>query len=100
MTVALDTELPPWLVEEGMVRDLIRQVQVMRKDAGFRVEERIALGIVGADEVVSRAVEAHREFIMEQTLARELGDSVGHADFSGEAQVGDSALTLSLRRLG
>jgi isoleucyl-tRNA synthetase len=100
MTVALDTELPPWLVEEGMVRDLIRQVQVMRKDAGFRVEERIALGIVGADETVSRAVDTHREFIMEQTLARELGAEVDHADFSGEAQVGDATLTLALRRLG
>jgi isoleucyl-tRNA synthetase len=100
LTVALETELPPWLVEEGLARDLVRQIQVMRKDADFRVEERIAVGIAGADEQVGRAIEAHRSFIMEQVLAESMDGGLESADARGEVQVGDATLTISLRRLG
>ena len=101
LTVALDTEVPESLLEEGLVRDLIRQVQVMRKDADFRVEERISLGVAGADERVARAIEAHRAYIMEQTLAESfvLGTAEG-ADATGDVEVGDVSLTLTLKRLG
>jgi isoleucyl-tRNA synthetase len=100
LTVALDTHLSDALVQEGMARDLVRQIQVMRKDADFRVEERIALGITGADEQVGRAIDAHRDFIMEQVLAESLDGGLADPDATGEAQVGDSTLTITLRRLG
>lgn len=100
LTVALDTELPPWLVEEGLARDLVRQIQVMRKDADFRVEERIAVAVAGADEQVGRAIQAHRAFIMEQVLAESMDGALETPDASGEVQVGDATLTISLRRLG
>src|SRR4029077_12806409 len=41
--VALDLELTTALKQEGMVRDLVRNLQVMRKDAGLSVSQRIEL---------------------------------------------------------
>ena len=43
ITVGLTLELNEELIQEGIVRDLVRQVQNIRKDAGFSVEDRIII---------------------------------------------------------
>ena len=43
MTVVLDTNLTPALIEEGYVREIISKIQTMRKDADFDVTDRIAV---------------------------------------------------------
>ena len=41
VTVVLDTNLTPELIEEGFVREIISKVQTMRKEAGFEVMDKI-----------------------------------------------------------
>jgi isoleucyl-tRNA synthetase len=41
LTVVLDTNLTPELVEEGFVRELVSKIQTMRKEAGFEVQDHI-----------------------------------------------------------
>ena len=41
ITVVLDTNLTPELIEEGFVREIISKVQTMRKEAGFEVMDKI-----------------------------------------------------------
>ena len=41
VTVVLDTNLTPELLEEGFVREIISKIQTMRKEAGFEVMDRI-----------------------------------------------------------
>ena len=43
LTVALETELTPALVQEGLAREFVNRIQNMRKDAGFEVTDRIAI---------------------------------------------------------
>ncbi|GAA1142735.1 isoleucine--tRNA ligase [Nocardioides aquiterrae] len=66
--VVLDTEVTPELAAEGLARDLVRQVQQARRDAGLEVSDRIALTIAGPDEVVAAAT-THRDLIAGETLA-------------------------------
>jgi isoleucyl-tRNA synthetase len=65
--VALDTEITPELELEGQARDVIRQVQVMRQDAGLEVTDRIRL--VHPDD---RVWGEHGAWIADETLATEL----------------------------
>ncbi|MBR5011174.1 MAG: isoleucine--tRNA ligase, partial [Clostridia bacterium] len=51
VTVALDTELTPELIEEGYVREVISKVQTMRKEAGFDVTDHITLYVDGNDKI-------------------------------------------------
>ena len=68
--VVLDTEVTDELEREGTARDLIRQVQQARRDAGLDVSDRIRLTLTaGADEVA--AFEAHRDLVMSETLSVE-----------------------------
>ncbi len=67
--VALDTEISPELRLEGVVRDVIRRIQVMRQDAGFDVTDRIRVTYPRSDGDVTRAFEEHGEWIAAETLA-------------------------------
>ena len=41
ITVVMDTNLTPELLEEGFIREVISKIQTMRKDAGFEVMDKI-----------------------------------------------------------
>ena len=66
--VVLDTEITDELRREGMVRELSRKVNELRKQAGLALDDRITLH-VDADGELRRAVEAHREHLERETLA-------------------------------
>ena len=68
LTAALDPEITEELREEGLVRDLIRQVQNIRKDSGLDVSDRITLSLSGS-QALEQAVENNEEYLMGETLA-------------------------------
>ena len=53
VTVVLDTNLTPELIEEGFVRELISKIQTMRKEAGFEVMDKIAISYQAGDRISS-----------------------------------------------
>jgi isoleucyl-tRNA synthetase len=63
-----------------LARDLIRTVQIARRDAGLHVADHIRL-LLDPDGEGGAAVAAHRRYLMEQTLADEL--ELGSLDGSG-----------------
>jgi isoleucyl-tRNA synthetase len=68
LTVALDPELTPELIQEGLVRDLVRGIQSLRKDKGLEVTDRIELALFGS-EALQAAVESFRAHLLSETLA-------------------------------
>jgi len=52
--VALDLTLTEELVDRGLVRELVRQIQELRKASGFAIDDRIELWISGADRLRDR----------------------------------------------
>ncbi|HMN60960.1 MAG TPA: isoleucine--tRNA ligase [Anaerolinea sp.] len=68
---ALTTELTPDLVLEGLAREFVRRVQDLRKSAGLEIADRIRVRY-RASQRLSEAVEAFRDYIMNETLALEL----------------------------
>lgn len=70
-TVALDTTLNEELIVEGMYRDLVRTIQVLRKDAGLKVEQRINLSIISTGKLMKKVVNKYIDKIMLDTLTNE-----------------------------
>jgi isoleucyl-tRNA synthetase len=68
LTVALDPELTEDLIQEGMIRDLVRGVQQLRKERGLAVTDRIRLYLHGPEEV-QEAVESFEGHLTGETLA-------------------------------
>ena len=70
-TVALDTRLNEELIVEGMYRDLVRTIQVMRKEAGLEVEQRIVLSIVSNGKLMQKVINSYIDKIVADTLTSE-----------------------------
>jgi isoleucyl-tRNA synthetase len=70
--VALDTALDEALMLEGLAREVVRQVQEARKEAGLAVSDRITTYLEGASAQVAAAIAAHRAYILGETLSGEL----------------------------
>ena len=68
VTVVLDTNLTPELLEEGMVRELISKIQTMRKEAGFEVMDKITVSYK-ADQKVKDIFAKYGEEIAIEVLA-------------------------------
>ena len=66
--VLLDTKMDEELESEGLARDAVRQVQAARREAGLAVTDHITLQIAAPADM-SRALEVHRAYVAEQTLA-------------------------------
>jgi isoleucyl-tRNA synthetase len=66
--VALDTRVTPELVEEGLARELVRRLNDMRKDAGFRVDDRIVTFYSGP-EAVQAVFGKYQNYIQQETLS-------------------------------
>ncbi|TSC59269.1 MAG: isoleucyl-tRNA synthetase, partial [Candidatus Peregrinibacteria bacterium Greene0416_62] len=65
IVVSLDTRITPELECEGSARDLIREIQKLRKDSGLAFTDRIALSVGGLDDVM----ESFKGAIAEETRA-------------------------------
>jgi isoleucyl-tRNA synthetase len=94
--VMLDLGLTEDLIREGIARDLVRAVQQRRRELGLEVTDRIRLevGDRGGDTRARDAIQAHRPWISEQVLARELtvvappeGSGWHHAVLSDQVEV-------------
>ena len=79
VTVVLDTNLSPELIEEGFVYEVISKIQTMRKDAGFEVMDHIKVAING-NAKVAEIVNANKAAICEKVLADEILTDAGLAN--------------------
>ena len=68
VTVVLDTNLTPELIEEGFVREIISKVQTMRKEAGFEVMDHIAVYQDDNDKI-AELLKAHADEIKAEVMA-------------------------------
>ena len=96
--VAISTELTDDLVEEGMARELVRRIQTMRKDAGFRIEDTIKVWYQ-TDDKLSRVFARWSDYIQGETLATSLASGEAPEGAYTESQTVDGeVLTLGLVR--
>jgi isoleucyl-tRNA synthetase len=97
ITVGLTTKLTEELLREGMVRDLIRHVQIMRKNANFAVEDRIKInGLI--DGPLGDALEDYKEFFCNETLTIEMTEKSNKGEYESTFEIQDQSLTLSIER--
>ena len=78
VTVAIDTELTPELIEEGFVREIISKIQTMRKDADFNVTDRIIISVSGNDKI-AELITKNKDMIFTTVVAEEIvtGEALG-----------------------
>ena len=97
VTVVLDTNLTPELIEEGFVREVISKIQTMRKEAGFEVMDHIAVYQDG-NERIAELVKANADEIKTEVMADHihLGQMKG---FVKEWNINGESVMLGVEKL-
>jgi len=96
LTVALDPEITDELMREGIVRDIVRSIQNLRKEKGLEVTDRINLAVYG-DEQIRRAVEEFSDYMVQETLAESW--VWGKRDTGEEIECGDNRCVVCLEKV-
>ena len=97
MTVVLDTNLTPELVEEGFVYEIISKIQTMRKESGFEVTDHIRVSINGNDKL-SEIAQKNKEAISGKVLADELTSGAEYG-VSKEWNINGESAVIAVERV-
>ena len=97
ITVVLDTNLTPELLEEGFVREVISKVQTMRKDAGFEVMDHIRVSMQDNDKV-KEIVQKNEAQIKSEVMADEITYDKA-AGFTKEWSINGEKVILGVEKL-
>lgn len=97
LEIGLDTKLTDELRAEGLARDIIRQIQELRKKTGLEVDDRITLAMTSDDKLVQVALGRFGNLISQETLATERTDE--HFENRIEARLEDVSISLSLSKV-
>lgn len=96
VTVAIDTELTPELIEEGMVREVISKLQTMRKDSGFEVMDHIKVAVSGSEKVLG-IIEKNKEQIAHDVLAEDI--SAADAENAKEWDINGEKVAIAVEKV-
>ncbi|MBI4541630.1 MAG: isoleucine--tRNA ligase [Gemmatimonadetes bacterium] len=101
VVAAIDPALTEELRQEGLAREVVSRVQRLRRDAGYRVTDRIELWVDG-DEPVRKAAIRHADYIAGETLARVLlvEAATPAPDVEQEVDLDGFRALIALRRAG
>ena len=97
--IALDVVLTDELIKEGALRDIIRQCQLIRKEAGYEVDQRVVMAISTEDELVKAVLESNKAYMCEELLADDIaiGGEID-ADLKKEVAIADKNVAIAVKK--
>ncbi len=98
--VALSTQLTTELLQEGIARDFVRQVQQLRKDANLEIQDRIKVCYATEDADVIAAMVGWADYIKAETLANSVEPSTSLPPDSKPVSVGNAKVTIGIEVFG
>ena len=97
--VAISKNIPPELLAEGVAREIVRRLQMMRRSAGFDISDHITTCYQG-DDYIKQVMADFADYIKQETLSRELVETAPAEDaFSESHKLSGHELTLGVKRL-
>lgn len=96
--IFLNTDIDEGLRVEGALRELVRHIQVVRKEAGLTIADRITLGIHGSGVLIKSVMDAYADTLQSEARADEVTDHMSDPD--GEKTVNIEGETVVIQVKG
>ncbi|MHA8071040.1 isoleucine--tRNA ligase [Aquirufa ecclesiirivi] len=95
LTIALDSQLSPSLVREGMAREFVNRIQNLRKDSGFDVVDKINIEVLKGDMAWEESIQEFAAYICQEVQALSINwkDSL---DQASEISMDDTTLSVKV----
>ena len=94
LSIELDTTITPELKKEGLKRELVRSINMIRKDKGLEISDRSRVIISGASSELAEVIEAMQADICRETLSSSL--DLSEANDGQEIKVNDEKIFINL----
>ena len=99
LTVVIDTTLTQELIDEGVLREIIRNAQILRKEADFNIESRILINITSKDSKITQLVSNNADKIKQEVLAQKLNEGKFECDIERSVELGGSYVNFELKAI-
>ncbi len=97
--VAINTELTPELITEGVSRELVRHIQNMRRNAGFDITDHIITHYQTKEPLIKQVMNTFTSYIKQETLSEELIDGLPpDGAYSEKHSVSNSEISLAIKK--
>ena len=97
MTVVIDTNLTPELIEKGYVREVISKLQTMRKEAGFGVVDRISVSYQTTEKLAA-VLAKNAAAVSDSVLATSMTEGALEGGYAKEWNINGEKATLTVRK--
>ncbi len=97
ISIDFPCELNDGLIEEGLAREVVHHIQQLRKEAGYQVEDRIAV-TYEAEGRLHDAIAQHKTYIQQETLAHALVHCRPSGDQVRSVEIDGANLTVGVQR--
>jgi isoleucyl-tRNA synthetase len=94
----LDTEITPELKEEGILREVIRQIQEMRKELRLKPRDRVLVGYSGSESIL-KILKKNREKILNEAKILDLKEKEREFDLEKEIKVENEKIILTIKKI-
>ena len=98
MRAALDTTLTPELVRQGLVRELVHDINNLRKEAEFDVSDRINM-YLSLDGNLLDAVKENESYLANEVLAEKIGYEFEEGEYSQDIRIGEETVRVGIERV-
>ena len=95
--LALDINLTKELIDEGNLREIIRQLQVARKEAGFEISDRITLYLTAKNSEIDTLIQDCKDKICKEVLANNF-EKQTNPTFSLDAEVAQTIVSIQMTK--
>ena len=95
--VGLNINITEELKMEGIVRDLIRQVQNLRKKSNLNVSDRIIFALSG-NQKIHDSISKFKDYFMNETLIESFSDDIENLDFKEDFKIDDMKVSISISK--
>ncbi|MFH0852756.1 MAG: DUF5915 domain-containing protein, partial [bacterium] len=98
--IKLDKKITKELKEEGLIRELIRQIQEMRKQAGLTRKDRIDLKLETRNLKLEAAFKNWADFIYKETLSQQFDETKGgKPDLEKDVQLDEEKAKVAIKKI-
>ena len=95
--VGISTLITPELHNEGLIRDLIRYIQNLRKESDLSVDDRIDLVIKYDDNSFAEAIDCHKEYLLNEVLGLAVGEDLDSMDYTSSFKVNNTEVVIGIK---
>ena len=95
--VAINTNISPEMLKEGVARELVHRIQNMRRNAGFNISDKISISYK-CDKGLSKIINEFDNYICLETLSLELiEEEISKEIYSENFKLNDSNIVIGVK---